>query len=122
MRDVPEWIGRSDNTAVPPRVRLRVFERDGGICQCGCGRKISVGDKWQTDHMIALINGGENRESNLRSLLDKCHAVKTGADVGEKAVVARVRKKHVGIRKPSRFPAARNSIWKKKMDGSVVRR
>jgi hypothetical protein len=51
-----------------------------------------------------------------------CHAKKTKADVAEKAIVARKRQKHLGIRKPSRFPGSRDSGWKKKMDGSVVRR
>lgn len=97
MRAVEEWIGATPDTRIPPRVRLRVFYRDSGICQCGCTRLIHAGEKWQTDHKIALVNGGENRESNLRTLLTKHHATKTAEDVAEKSRVARKRAKFLGI-------------------------
>lgn len=42
--------------------------------------------------------------------------------VAEKSRIYRKRSKHLGVSKPSRFPGSRDSIWKKKMDGSVVRR
>lgn len=41
-RSVPEWIGASPDTPVPPRVRARVFEAYGGICYRS-GRKIMAG-------------------------------------------------------------------------------
>lgn len=31
-RDVEEWIGKTPDSAIPKRVRLRVFERLGGQC------------------------------------------------------------------------------------------
>lgn len=105
-RSVPEWIGKTDDTPVPPRVRLRVLERDGRRCQCGCGREVAPADKWQTDHRTAIINGGENRERNLCTLLTVCHLRKTVADVGEKAAIAKVAKKHAGIVTKSRRPIA----------------
>ena len=41
-RSVPEWVGRTDDTPVPPRVRLRVLERFGRRCDPthGCGRPL----------------------------------------------------------------------------------
>jgi 5-methylcytosine-specific restriction enzyme A len=96
-RTVEEWIGATPDTRVPPRVRLRVFYRDSGICQCGCGQLIRAGQRWQTDHTIALINGGENRERNLRTLLVKHHAAKTREDVAQKSKDYRVRAKHNGV-------------------------
>jgi 5-methylcytosine-specific restriction protein A len=96
-RSVAEWIGRNDDTPAPPRVRLRVFEAYGGRCHWS-GQKINVGDVWDLDHIRALINGGENRESNLAPILrGKPHKEKTAADVSEKSKVARVRAKHLGI-------------------------
>lgn len=106
-RSVPEWIGRTPDSKIPPRVRVRVFMRDDGRCQCGCGRRITVGDKWQTDHRIALTNGGENRERNLFTLLTAHHKVKTRADVAEKSKVARMRAKHLGIKKDRTITAWR---------------
>lgn len=122
-RTVKEWIGKTDDTPAPPRVRLRVHDRDGGICQCGCGRKIMPGEKWDTDHRTAIINGGENRESNLQTLLAEHHKVKTRADTREKSRVRRKRAKHLGIKRTSRpLPCGRGSPWKRTMDGKVVRR
>jgi 5-methylcytosine-specific restriction protein A len=113
-RELPEWIGATSDTRVPPRVQLRVFYRDSGTCQCGCGQLIRAGQRWQTDHTIALINGGENRETNLRTLLVKHHAAKTREDVAEKSVTARVRAKHLGIKKPRTIRS-----WRK-FDGTIV--
>lgn len=101
VRPVAEWIGKSSE-AVPPRVRVRVFEAANGRCAV-CSRKITASDTWQADHIVALINGGENRERNLQCLCGWCHKAKTRADVAEKSVIARSRAKHLGIRKPSRL-------------------
>lgn len=120
-RSVEEWIGKTDDAKVPPRVRLRVFERYEGRCYLS-GRKIMPGDKWELEHIKALCNGGEHRESNLAPALATAHKVKTARDVAEKAKVDRLRKRHIGIRSPSRFACSRNSEFKKKISGEVVRR
>ena len=101
-RSVPEWIGRTDDTPVPPRVRVRVFERCAG--KCGqCGRKIRPGEGWTLEHLIALINGGRNAESNLGATCDWCLPAKNAADVAEKAKTYAVRSKHILPRGPSRW-------------------
>ncbi|MFD2248891.1 5-methylcytosine-specific restriction endonuclease McrA [Pseudochelatococcus lubricantis] len=120
-RSVPEWIGASPDAAIPARVRVRVFERHGGICY-RTGRKIRAGDKWQVDHIVAIINGGENRESNLAPILDDAHKAKTAEDVKIKAKTARLKKAHLGIREPSRMPGSKNSKIKRKLSGQVVDR
>lgn len=96
MRSVPEWIGRNDDTAIPPRVKLRVYHRAEGKC-AKCGNEGWAGEY---DHAIPIILGGENRESNLQLLCVPCHKAKTRLDVKLKAKVARVRKKHLGIARP----------------------
>lgn len=122
MRKRPEWIGATPDAAIPPRVKLRVFERHGGVCHIS-GRKIAAGERWECDHVVALANGGENRESNLAPALYKPHKAKTAADVAEKAKTARVRSKHLGIKKPKRpMPGSKASGWKRKMDGTTERR
>lgn len=122
-RSVKEWIGKTDNTPAPPRVRIRVFEFYQGVCQI-TGRKIRPGDKWELDHIIALVNGGENRESNLHPVLAEAHKAKTRADVKEKADIARKKAKHLGLHKPKGRPMAgtKRSGWKRKLDGTVERR
>ncbi len=123
-RTVDEWRGKSDDEAVPERVRTRVWLRAGGHCQ-HCTRKIAAGERWVCDHVKALINGGPNRESNLRVLCDWCdRKVKTPADVAIKSKTARVRGKHIGARQASARPVAgsKASGWRKRMDGRVERR
>lgn len=118
-RSTPEWIGKTPDTAIPNRVALRVFEAHGGRCHLS-GRKITPADKWDCDHVIALINGGENRESNLAPALRSEHREKTKADVAQKSKDARVRSKHLGTYK-SKWPM-RNGNLRKKLDGTVVKR
>lgn len=96
MRAVPEWIGSTPDAKVPPRVRLRIWEREGGRCHLS-GRKIMAGDEWDLDHRQALCNGGEHRESNLFPALRDKHREKTATDVAERAKTDRTRKKHLGI-------------------------
>lgn len=122
-RSVPEWIGKNDDEPVPDRVRLRVFDRAKGHC-CSCTNMI-VGGRWICDHRIAIINGGENREKNLQAICDICdRKVKTPADVAEKALIARVKAKHLGLRKKKGrpMPGSRASKFKAKIGGGFVRR
>lgn len=105
-RKVAEWRGATPDTAIPPRVRVRVFDAKGG--RCGqCGRKIAAGERWTNEHVIALINGGENREKNLGVTCDWCLPEKNAADVAEKSAVYEKRAKHLGVRlKPKhRWPS-----------------
>lgn len=120
-RSVSEWIGATPDTAIPPRVRLRVFEAHGGVCHIS-GRKIRAGEKWEADHVIAVINGGENRESNLAPALSDKHKAKTRADVRQKADTARKRQKHLGIKTDSGRKLQSRGFDKtrrKKMNGTV---
>jgi len=96
-RDVPEWIGKTPASAIPPRVKLRLMDTQGGKC-ANCARKLGVAG----EPVKALVNGGEHREANLQALCAFCHRKKTADDVGEKAKVDRVRKKHLGLQKPRR--------------------
>lgn len=94
-RDTKEWIGRDDNHRAPGKVRdrLRLAFPNCYLCT----RKIETGEPMALDHVVALINGGENRESNLRPVHQACHATKTAADVAEKARIAKKRKAIAGI-------------------------
>lgn len=122
-RSVPEWTGRTPDAKIPARVALRVFEREGGICYLS-GIKIRPGMKWELDHRIALINGGEHRESNLFPVLKDKHREKSKDDVALKSKIARVRAKNLGIARPKRssFPTNRDGKFKRKMNGEVVER
>jgi 5-methylcytosine-specific restriction protein A len=100
-RAVPEWIGATDDTPIPPRVKLRVFEKHAGRCYLS-GRKIMPGDAWECDHVLAIINGGQNRESNLAPALKAKHRVKSDDDMAIKSKTARIRAAHLGIKPTSK--------------------
>ena len=113
-RSVPEWRGKTDDSPVPLRVRLRIFERHGGICFIS-GRQIRAGECWNLDHIVALINGGEHRELNLAPVLVEPHKVKTKQDIKEKAVVAKKRKSFLGIR------AKKRKMGYRRFNGEIVK-
>lgn len=94
-RSTPIWQSDNHDTPVPPRVRLRIFEREGGRCWIS-GRKIMPGMAWELDHKIALINGGTHSEENLAPALKEVHRAKTADDVKLKSKIARVKAKHLG--------------------------
>ncbi|MEW2913852.1 HNH endonuclease signature motif containing protein [Leisingera sp. JC11] len=123
-RPVKEWIGKAETAQAPARVKARIIMAQDGLCGCGCGVKLgAAGEAIEFDHETALILGGENRESNLRALRRPCHRAKTNADVAQKSVEARKRAKHLGLLKTgSTIPGSKNTKWKKKITGEVVRR
>lgn len=114
-RATPEWIAKHDDQKVPPRVRLRIFDREAGICHLTGAKIDPVRDEWDLDHKISLILGGQHREGNLFPALRDKHRKKTAAEVAVKSKIADVRKKHVGITKPKQtikspgFPQSENA-------------
>lgn len=111
-RAVKEWVGKTDDTPVPRRVKDRMIIRQDWRC-ADCYSLFGPRNRPQFDHRPALINGGENRETKMRAVCAPCHALLTGADVAEKAKVARTRKKHLGVTKSKRSLSAPNpKAWK----------
>jgi 5-methylcytosine-specific restriction protein A len=113
MRNTQEWIGKHDDAKVPNYVRLRIFNRDNGICHIS-GRKITAADTWELEHKIALCNDGEHRESNMAPALTGPHKAKTKYDRAIKSKNDRVQERHLGIKKPRTIRS-----WRK-FDGTIV--
>ena len=101
MRSTPEWIAKNDDEKIPSLVRLRIWARCDGKCHLS-GRKILPGDAYDFDHIIALCNGGQHRESNIALALKAAHKEKTKSDLKLKAKLTRIRKRHLGIKKSGR--------------------
>lgn len=116
-RSLPEWRGKTPDTKAPPRVRQRVFDKAGGICHI-CSLPIKTGESWHLDHVIALIEGGENRESNLGPAHGHCNLAKANGEKTRKAKVQRTRGKHTGAIRPKQKIQSRNDLRmdKKKSD------
>lgn len=122
-RSLPEWIGKTPDAKIPNRVKARLMMEAGGKCAV-CGRKLGVGgEPPEFDHVIALINGGEHREANLRPVCGECHSDKSKEDMRLKKKIARIQKKNLGLHKPKNtIPGSRSSKFKRKVGGGVVRR
>lgn len=120
-RAVPEWIGKTPDSKVPARVRLRVFRKHNGTCHL-TGRQIAAGEPWELEHIKALILGGEHRESNLAPALKDAHKRKTAMEMKVKAKIDSVAKKHLGIRKAATIQGSKNTRFKKLITGEVVDR
>ena len=123
-RSTDEWRGKTDDTAIPPRVKERIARAACDHC-VKCDRKVGEKLRPEFDHVTPLILGGQNRESNIQLLCHECHGAKTRLDVKLKAKVARVHTKlSLGIRanKGRPMPGSRASGLRKRMDGTVERR
>lgn len=103
QRARPEWIADHPDQAIPKVVKLRIWEREGGRCYL-TGAKINVGDAYEFEHVIALANGGEHRESNIRLALKDAHRAKTSDDAKLTAKIRRQQLKHIGAWPKSKTP------------------
>lgn len=100
-----EWVGKTDDAMPPPSVRLRILNNNGRKCYL-TGIEIQPRDSWDLDHIIALCNGGENRESNLAPALRAPHRDKTKRDRATKRKNDRVTMRAYGIRRTRRSIAS----------------
>lgn len=105
-RSTSEWIGKTPDQQVPPRVRLRVLEAYDRKCYL-TGLPIHPGDRWELEHKVALILGGEHREKNLAPALVGPHKRKTALEMKVKAKIADVAKAAYGIKAPKQKIASR---------------
>jgi 5-methylcytosine-specific restriction protein A len=112
---------------VPPRrsltkkQRVDLFDSHGGVCVI-CKRKIKAGEKWIDEHINPRAISADDSLPNRGPAHVSCAQKKTKKDRRDIAKVIRMRAKHLGIRNQSRFPASRNSRFKKKITGEVVER
>ena len=86
--------------------------------------KVVPGEDWDVSHDIPLEVGGKDDASNWFVAHRKCHRVHTSTvDMPLIAKVKRIHQKHVGAKKSrSPMPLGRGSKFKRKMDGTIVRR
>lgn len=121
-RSVDEWIGKTPETAIPPRVKDRLKLAAGNCCE-KCRGPLSAQNPPEFDHRISLVNGGENRESNIQVLHRDCHRGKTKQDVAIKSKDARVRGKHFNTApKKQKIGGWQFEKFKKMPDGRVFNR
>ena len=107
-----------------PARKLRIFRNHDGKC-AACGRKIMAGETWHVDHITPLALGGSEDDENLQVLHVECHKSKScNEDIPRIRKADRQAKKHLGLkkRKGRPLPGSKDSGWKRKLDGTWVRR
>ena len=108
---------------ITAKMRADIFLSRGGTCHL-CSMKVVPGEDWDVSHDIPLEAGGKDDATNWFVAHRKCHRVHTSTvDVPLIAKVKRIHQKHVGAKKSrSPMPLGRDSKFKRKMDGTIVRR
>ena len=109
--------------ALTDKQRLRLFiDRDGLCCICG-GKINAVNERWIDEHIAPLWLDGDNELSNRAPAHEKCARAKTDKEATERAKGRRVAERHFGAKRSTRpMIGSRASGYKKKMDGTVVKR
>jgi len=110
--------------SLTPTQRVKIFLAADGICHL-CGLKIDAPkQRCDVEHVKPLHMGGADDPTNMRPAHIQCHAVKTAGEATTRAKCDRVRARHLGVKRQSSrpMPFGRNSNFKRRFDGSVVRR
>ena len=109
---------------ISKRERALLFIDHKGRCSLCHGIIRVPFETWDVEHTIPLSLGGADDPSNWTVVHSKCHRAKTRDDMGALGKARRREAKHIGAKAPSRnpLPGGRNSLWKKRLDGTVVRR
>jgi 5-methylcytosine-specific restriction protein A len=107
------------------QVKLAAWQRAGGRCEkCTC--KLFSGNI-RYDHVVPDAMGGDPTIENCEVLCRTCHDAKTYVeDIPRISKSKRQRDHHVNARTRKAnsrpIPGSKDSGWKKKMDGTIVRR
>lgn len=107
------------------RERLRLFNLHRGICHFCDGKIDGTREAWEVSHDTPLELGGADDDENMKPAHKKCHRAHTAeVDMPNIARAKRREAKHLGAKaKPCRpVPGSKCTPWKKKVDGTVVRR
>ena len=88
------------------RDKLRIWERDKGVCQGPCKRQLGAGDKWICEHVRALELGGTNDDNNLAVFCAACAKTKTSLDHSTTAKAKSQKQRSLGIRKEPTLKSA----------------
>ena len=64
------------------RIRKQVFGEQPICVACKAKGRVTVAT--QVDHIVALVNGGEDDHDNRQALCEECHKAKTRRDLGQR--------------------------------------
>ncbi len=122
MTDVPT----TPRKKLSPRERLAAWERHNGVCVLCCVKIDGSRERWICEHIRALCLGGSDTPDNIGPAHRRCADAKTYGAVGDLAIIAKAKRQkiaHIGAKQSKRaLPFGKTSPWKKRIDGTVVRR
>lgn len=118
-----EDVRTTSRRSLSGHLRLKAWERTGGICVV-CDRPIDgVRDRWIVEHIRALELGGEDELSNMGPAHEECARDKTRKDHAATAQAKRRKIRHLGAKVIAHpLQTSRCGMLKRKVDGTVVRR
>jgi len=119
-----EDVGTTRRRKMTPSRALKIWEQHKGVCVL-CKEPIDgVRDDWFIEHVRALENGGSDEDDNLGPAHLWHKATKDAEDHSLAARSKRIKRRHLGIkrRKGPPIPGSKDSPWKRKLDGTLVRR
>ena len=128
--DHGEPIELENRKPLTPKQRAEMFAAHKGIC-CLCGDKILDPNKWIDEHFIPVaigrVTGSVNAMENRGPVHIECAKEKTTKDRKDIAKAKRLANETGQNRKKKKiqsrgFQTNRSSPYRKKMDGTVVRR
>lgn len=112
-RSVEEWIGKTPDSKIPDRVKLRIWRRENGRCYL-TGAKIMPGDVFEYEHKKRVEDGGEHRESNIFLALTTPHKRKSAEERAAAKKADDIAKRHIGITEPKQKLKSRRFAKRKK--------
>lgn len=118
-----EDVGTTARRKLTPHLRLKVWERTGGVCVL-CDRAIDgVRERWIVEHIRALELGGADDLPNMGPAHEACAFGKTQEDHRRAAHAKRQKIRHLGAEVSTRpLPYGKASPWKRTLSGKVVPR
>lgn len=116
-----EDVGTTKRGSLSRTRKLKIWEREHGKCMI-CGVKLMTG-KFIFEHVKPLALGGADEDDNIRLTCKGCASDKTKDDMARINKAKRQKASALGLKKSkSPLPFGKDSKWKRKMDGSIVRR
>ncbi len=73
------WSERMGRHPECPKEVATLLKRQRGKCQ-HCGLHFRDGDLLEKDHVVAIVNGGDDKKNNKQLLHRHCHDTKTALD------------------------------------------
>lgn len=108
------------------KTKKAAWERANGVCECGCKRTFGKHPKERPnyDHRIPAKLGGDASLENCAVIRVDCHDAKTTTeDIPRIVKVRREDNRMRGMKaKTPQIAGSKLSGWKRKIDGTVVKR